>query len=161
MSGSVFAAQASTTCLSPLVARSPVGVAGGVVSGGAAVVLVIVAAALMLPAVSLVNTAYEYVVEAANPVSVTDVAVGVPSGTPVPSVAWAGAVVPLARRTMIWARSGSAGLVQDSSMLVWVAVPVARLVTGAGGVTSGGGAVLTVIVARVETLPAASLAKTA
>ena len=70
--------------------------------------------------------------------SVTALAVAEPSGTSVPSAAVAGAVAPLARRTITVSRSGSAGLVHDSAMLSGVRCPAVSPVTLAGGVVSGG-----------------------
>ena len=49
--------------------------------------------------------------------TVTLVAFAEDSVTPVPDVGDAGGVIPTARRTMIWDRSASVGLVQDSAMV--------------------------------------------
>lgn len=58
------------------------------------------------------------------------------SVTGVPSVGLLGAVLPVARRTMISARSVSAGLVQDSEMEVAVRAVTVSPVTGPGAVMS-------------------------
>ena len=157
----MFAVHDNWTWVLPATAVSPVGVAGGVVSGFTWVLVVTVTAVEVLLVVSVANTAYEYCVPAANPVSVTEVAVAAARVTPVPAVAVDGAVAPGERRTITVERSASVGFVHDRAMLVVVRVPTVSPVTGPGGVVSAGAAVVVVTAATVEVLLVVSMANTA
>ena len=91
---------------------------------------------MVLPVASRVKTAYEYWVSGSSPASVTEVAGAESRVTAVPVMGLAGGVVPAARRTMIWARSASVGLVHDRLIEVVVVAVTLSPVTGPGGVVS-------------------------
>ena len=94
---------------------------------------------MVFPVPSRVNTAYEYVMSAARPLSVTEVAFGEPNVTAVPAVGEAGAVPPCARLTTISAKSTSPGFVHDNPILDAVRTPTVKPDTLPGGVLSAGG----------------------
>ena len=94
----------------------------------------------------------------ASPVSVSVVAVGVAIGTAEPAEAELGGTAPVARRTMISARSSSLGLAHDNDNAFADRFVTTKPVTGPGAVTS----VETVrVVGWLDVLPAVSSVNTA
>jgi hypothetical protein len=140
---------------------NPVTGPGAVVSGAVRVPVVTDTGALVFGTASCANTAYEYCVPAAKPVSVTELAVADAKLTPTPAATEAGGVLPTARRTTIEARSASVGLIQDSWIDVVVRVPTVNPVTGAGAVVSGRANVEVVVDAAPLVFGTSSWANTA